>query len=117
MSKFFNKNNLKKILIIFLLLQPLLDTYILFEESTIEIFKISPSTIIRLIFIFIIGIFSLFIIKSKKQWLSYIVYVITIVIYGVLHIYNAWQFNSLTPGNFNFSINTEIFYIIRLIIP
>lgn len=117
MSKIINKDNLKKILIIFLLLQPLLDTYILFEEDVVGIFGISPSTVIRLVFIFIMGIFSLFIIKSKRQWLSYILYGFLVVIYTVLHIYNATKFSSLTPGNFNFSLTTEIFYIIRLIIP
>lgn len=117
MNKIICKENLKKILIIFLLLQPLLDTYILFEEKAIEIFTISPSTIIRLICIFIIGIFSIVIIKSKRKWLNFIIYILMIFMYSVIHIYNAKQFVSLTPGNFNFSIITEIFYIIRLIIP
>lgn len=108
---------IKKILIIFLILQPFLDTYILFEGKIIDIFKISPSTIIRLLFVLILGILSLTIIKSKKQIKSYIIYGIVLLIYSVFHIYNAYNFNSLTPGNFNFNIITEVFYIIRMIIP
>lgn len=107
----------QKILVIFLILQPFLDTYLLFEGKIIEIFKISPSTIIRLMFVFVLGILSLFLIKSKKQLTSYILYGITLLIYSIFHIYNAYSFNSLTPGNFNFGVVTEIFYIIRLLIP
>lgn len=117
MKKIFNKELLKKILIFFILLQPILDTYILFEEYTIEMFKISPSTVIRLLFILLMGIIALFIIKSKKQWFFYWMYIILCVIYSGIHIYNALQFNSLFPGNFDFSIKTEIFYIIRMIMP
>lgn len=117
MSKIFNKNNLKKILTIFILLQPLLDTYILFDEKVINIFKISPSTVIRLLFIFIIAIFSLFVIKSKKQWKWYTIYAITIVLYSLIHLYSVSKFHTLDPNDFNYSNFNEIFYIIRLIIP
>ena len=86
-------DNIKKILIIFLLLQPLLDTYILFEEETINIFKMSPSTIIRIIFVAIMAIMSVFAIKSKKQWVGYITYISLLVIYSIFHLYNATQFS------------------------
>lgn len=108
---------IKKILIVFLIIQPFLDTYILFEGKIIEIFKISPSTVVRIIFVFILGLLSLTLIKSKQKIKSYIIYGIILMVYSVLHIYNAYNFNSLTPGNFNFNPVTEIFYIIRLIIP
>ena len=117
MSRIFNKNNLKKILTIFILLQPLLDTYILFDEKVINIFKISPSTVIRLLFIFIIAIFSLFVIKSKKQWKWYIIYAVTIALYSLIHLYSVSKFHTLNPNDFNYSNFSEIFYIIRLIIP
>lgn len=117
MKKIFNKELLKKILVFFILLQPLLDTYILFDEITMDIFKISPSTVIRLLFILLMGIISLFVIKSKKQWLFYGIYAVLGIIYSGLHIYNALNFTSLFPDNFNFSIKTEVFYIIRMIIP
>lgn len=117
MKRIFNKEWLKQILIFFILLQPLLDTYILFDEITIDIFKISPSTVIRLLFVLVMGIISIFVIKSKKQWLFYSIYVVLSIIYFGLHIYNALNFNSLFPDNFNFSIKIELFYIIRMIIP
>ena len=66
MKNVFNKNILKKIIVIFILLQPILDTYILFEQDVIDIFKFSPSTIIRLFFVFVIAIFSILVLKFNK---------------------------------------------------
>ena len=85
MKKIFNKEVLKKILIFFILLQPLLDTYILFDEVTIDIFGISPSTVIRLMFIMVMGVISIFVIRSKKQWKYYIIYIFLSLIYSVFH--------------------------------
>lgn len=117
MQKIFNQKNLKIILVIFILLQPIFDTYILFDEKVVNIFKMSPSTIIRLIFIFIMGILSLFVIKSsrKKKW--YFIYAAAVIIYSILHLYSVGNFTTLSPSDFNYSYVSEIFYIIRLIIP
>ena len=43
----------KKILIIFMIIEPLLDLYFLYSDNIINIFKFSPATIIRLLFNFI----------------------------------------------------------------
>ncbi len=116
-KKICTRENLAKVLMVFLILQPLLDTYILFEKSTVDAIGISPSTIVRLLFVFIIGLISIFVIKSRRQWIGYIIYILLVILYSIFHFYNATSFNSLTPGNFNYSLSAEAFYIIRMLIP
>ena len=111
------KENLFKVLMLFLVLQPILDTYVLFDEKTINLFGISPSTVIRLIFIFIIGFIFIFVIKSKRQWLIYAIYILFVLIYSALHLYSATKFTSVSPNGFNYAYKEEIFYIIRMLIP
>lgn len=117
MKKVLNKDILKKFLIIFVLLQPILDTYILFEQKAIDIFKMSPSTIIRLIFVLVIAIYSLFVLDLKKERKHYLGYVIVVVLYSIFHLYSVSNFKTLIPDNLNYSNFSEIFYLIRLLIP
>lgn len=117
MKNVFNKNILKKIIVIFILLQPILDTYILFEQDVIDIFKFSPSTIIRLFFVFVIAIFSILVLKFNKEWKYFIVYIFLLILYTLFHLYSVSYFKTLSPDNFNYSKFSELFYIIRLLIP
>lgn len=111
-----NKNLISKLLVFFVILQPFLDIYILFEDRVIEIFNFSPSTIIRFIYVGILLILTLFIIKYNKNKLWYVVYGIFIFSYIILHNMTANSFTSYMPGNFNYSTISELFYIVRLII-
>jgi len=106
-----------KLLKIFILLQPTLDTYILFEENIVNMFGMSPATIIRLLFVAILGMIFIFTLKSKKQYVFYSIYALLVVGYCVMHHLTASSFTSLIPGNFNYSIISELFYIIRMLIP
>lgn len=117
MKKFFTKDYLIKLLKLFILLQPILDTYILFEDKIINIFGISPSTVIRLLFILLAGIIFIFILKSKKQYIFYSIYLLLVLGYCIMHHLTASNFISLIPGNFNYSMVSELFYLIRMLIP
>ena len=55
----------KNILIIFMILEPLLDLYFLYSDNIINIFKFSPATIIRMIFILVMVIFIIILNKKK----------------------------------------------------
>ena len=79
--KLFTKENVIKLLMIFLVIQPLLDIYYLYEVPGLaNVFVFSPSTIIRFVYFGILSILAFFSIngKSKYKWL--IGFIITILI-------------------------------------
>ena len=103
-----NLNNLMyKILIVFLIIQPIFD---------IKFFYNSISTLIRVIVIF--TLFSYYFLTSKskhKFWL--LIYPCLLGIYFIFHHLNALSFHSLVPGNFNYSIIEEALYFVKMISP
>ena len=111
------KFNLEKLLMIFVLLQPILDFYLLYSEKVTNIFRFSPTTIIRILFIGLFTIYLLFKIKYNKKYLWILGYLLIILIYLVFHIYNSLNFNINIGNNYVFSFVTEAFYFIRLFIP
>lgn len=116
-----NKEKINKFLkiafVVFIIIQPLLDTYYLYTEQVINIFKFSPSTLIRFLFIGIVFIYMLFKYRKDKKILPLISYIVLSVIYAVIHHLTVKSFNSLSPDNFGYSTFKELFYIARLIIP
>ena len=112
-----NEELLKKIFIIFLIVQPLLDIYVLFTDSVVNFFKFSPSTIIRIISIGILALMVLSSIKFSKKYLWFVVYGILLVIYLILHHINSSSFNANITGTYNYSMISELFYIIRMLLP
>lgn len=103
-----NLNSLMhKILIVFLIIQPIFD---------IKFFYNSISTLIRVIVIF--ALFSYYFLTSKskhKFWL--LIYPCLLGIYFIFHHLNALSFHSLVPGNFNYSIIEEALYFVKMISP
>lgn len=101
----------------FILIQPLLDTHYLYTQEVVSKFFMSPSTIIRIVFIAILFGMTLYNTGWNNNYYFIIAYGAVTAIYTVIHIINAYNFYSLVPGNFNFSAVEDIFYIIRLILP
>ena len=66
-EKIINSQLIERVLFFFLLLQPVLDIYILFRDDVVDFFGFSPSTIIRIGFVGVLGLMFLFIIKNKKE--------------------------------------------------
>ena len=116
-DKIIKNNILLKILTIFVLLQPFLDTYILFDASFTGEIGFSPSTLIRYLFIMVLAILFVFTIKSKKKYVYYLVYGLMVIVYVILHHYYCLNMTTLFPNNFNYSLMQEIEYIIRLTVP
>lgn len=111
------ENFLKMFIIIFMIMQPFLDTYYLYTDELINIFKFSISTIIRF---GVIGIFMIYeFIKSfkEKRCFPIIATIMVTIIYIVLHHLCAVNFNSVNPNNFNYSFIQDVFYVARLILP
>lgn len=108
MMKNLKINNLiNKILIIFLLIQPIFD---------LKFFYNSISTLIRVIIILALFVYYFFTSKEKtKYWLF--LYPLTIGIYFIFHHLNALHFTSLVPGDFNYSVFKEALYFVKMMSP
>ena len=107
---FYNKKTQKKLgifIFIFLIIQPLFD---------LKLFYNSISTLIRVIIIGVLFLFYFFTSSNrKKYWL--LLYPASIIIYFIFHHINATHFNSLVPGNFNYSVISELLYLIKMLTP
>lgn len=112
------KEIIEKTLLFFLMLQPVLDLYFLFDDAVVDFFGFSPSTIIRIGFVGVIGILFLFVIRSKKEIYMYIAYLAILVIYTVFHHINALNFTDFYNGyDFGYGLISELFYIVRMLMP
>lgn len=107
MKKLNKEEILEKILIIFLVMQPIFD---------LKIFYNSISTLIRTIFIAILFGIYFFYSKNKKKYIL-IIYPILLCVYFIFHHFNAMNFKSFVPGNFNYSIIKEMLYLLKMIVP
>lgn len=117
MSKLKNPNFIKKLFIIFLLIQPFLDLKILYTDEIVNFFRFSPSTIIRIL---MIGFLMLLVICSKKkgkQEIGLLIYTILVGIYFVIHHINAMNFEANITGTYNYSLVSELFYCFRMVLP
>lgn len=112
----FNKIKLY-LLMCFILVQPILDIYYLYTDKVIRIFGFSPATIIRVGGTFLLLILTFINLRYERRWKFIGIYLLMIVCYSIAHLLNANNFNSLVPGNFNYSIKNECAYLIRMIIP
>lgn len=110
-------SKLKKTLILFIILQPFLDIFWLYQPPISDFLGMSPATIIRIIFVGVIGVMFLMADSTKKINIFFGAYVALLLVYFVLHQWNAGQFHSLMPGNFGYSTFGELFYIVRMVMP
>ena len=113
-------SNIKKFLVVlfmlFMIMQPILDIFYLYKDSVIEIFKFSPSTIIRMIIMSILFITSFFCFKGKKKYKYLIIFSVVFIIYALFHNYNSTIF-TYKNGNYTYSTLKEMFYLIRMLMP
>lgn len=110
-------SKLKKTLILFIILQPFLDIFWLYQPPISDFLGMSPATIIRILFIGVIGVMFLLAERNKKINIFFGVYAGLLLVYFALHQWNAGQFQSLMPGNFAYSTFGELFYVVRMVMP
>lgn len=112
------KEIIEKILVIFLIIQPLLDFYFLYDESKFNFLGFSIPTIFRIVGMGVLGCLFLIVMNKNKELKYYVIYLILVVIYFVMHHYNALNFTSFYGGyDFGYSVVGELFYIIRMLMP
>lgn len=115
-SKIIDKRIIMNLLLIFISIQPIIDLYFLFDENYM-IFGFSLATIIRVIGMLILGLMFIFTIKKKEIGL-YLLYGTVVLIYVIFHHLNALDFLDYNNGyNYGYNLISEIFYIIRMLIP
>lgn len=114
------KNNttfVNKFLILFLIIQPLLDFYLLYSKDAIQIFGFSIPTIVRLVFVFVALVFTFFKTKNSKKMFWVYGFLLLLCCYLVFHFWNSLRFNQNIGENFRFSYVTELLYFARMFIP
>ena len=117
-NKIIDKKLIEKILIVFLMLQPLLDFYFLFDEDVVNFFGFSPSTIVRIAFVGIIGVLFVLVLRNVKEYVLYAIYIAIVGVYVVFHHMNALNFTDFYGGyDFGYTLVSELFYIIRMLMP
>lgn len=117
MKKLSDERFLKKILLIFLCIQPILDCYILYTDEVINFFHFSPTTILRMLIIAFLFCILFFNKENKKNRKIIYIYGGLIIIYTILHHLITSGIDSSGYPTFAYSIITELFYIIRMLLP
>lgn len=112
-----HKSFFMKLFIVFMILQPIFDIYYLYTEDIINIFKFSPSTIIRMLIMGILVVVAFLIWKGKHKYRDVIILSVIYFAYIVLHHLTSSAFY-VPYGNFDhYSILNELFYMIRMMMP
>lgn len=104
------------LLAVFMLLQPFLDIKFLFEDNRLMVKGITIPTIVRTLFIGIIGSIIFLKSKNKKEKVGILIYFIILLVYSIIH--HLVSSNNLDiPDTFKYSVITEAFYMIRMVLP
>ena len=112
-----HKNFWMNLFIIFMIIQPIFDIYYLYMPEVINVFKFSPSTIIRMLIMGLLIIVTFFIWKGKHKYRDVLILCVIYFVYIVFHHINSEAF-SVPYGNFDqYSTLNELFYMIRMMMP
>lgn len=104
-----NKELYKKMVIIFFMIMPLFDVIYFYNHLT---------TFIRIFLITILLIWTIYLYRDSHKNLKYlIIYYLLIAVYLAINYFRSSNFNSLIPGNFNYSVISEAFTLIKLSVP
>jgi len=112
-----NYGVLKKFFCAFIIIQPLLDYYLLYSDVVTDIFGFSPSTIIRAVVIFFSSFLIFITSKDKKIQKPFIIYLIFTIIYYLIHFIYSKNLTGDFGKNFIFGNSQEIFYFARMMMP
>ena len=117
MKKLTDMRLLKKILLIFLVIQPILDCYLLYTDDVINFFHFSPTTIIRLIIIAFLFVLLFFNKNNKENRKAIYIYCGFLIAYILAHHFVAVSIDNSGYKSFSYGIITEAFYILRMLLP
>lgn len=107
---------LLKFLCIFLIIQPFLDIRYFFTDPQLQFLGFSIPTLVRCFGIGIMALLSIPFIKKDKEHLFYGIYFICLAVYFIAHHLVAGG-DIDVPASYRYSLFSEVFYIIRMILP
>lgn len=100
---------LKPLLKIFLIIYPIFSMTFIYN---------SYFTLLQIGIIFLLLLITLIKNKDSRKNIKYlIIYYLIVGIYGILHHWNATNFHSLVPDNFNYNCLDEVLYLFKMSIP
>ena len=110
------KLNFKTFFMLFLIMQPFLDCYLLYNDEVIDFIGFSPTTIIRML---VIGVYAgIIFLTSRKGRKIFTGYIVLLLIYFIIHHMVCTSVDeSLIYDSFEYSLMDEIFYFIRMFLP
>lgn len=105
------------LLAVLVAIQPILEM-VWFNDGTVgEVGGFTIPTLIRFGLIGVAGILSFFVIRFNRKYLWLVLYLAVVAVYAVLHHIFCIDFQSLVPGNFNYNMISEMFYLVRMLVP
>jgi len=116
-NKLRDERFIKKVLLVFLAIQPFLDCYLLYTDNVINLFHFSPTTIIRFL---IVGFLFLLIFLNKNiagNRKPIIIYGGIVFVYIILHHFTVYNYNLDAFPTFVYSLVAEVFYFLRMLLP
>lgn len=110
------KKLVKKIFIVFMIMQPVLDIYMCLFDSKIQILGVSLATIIRFAVVFLMTILIMIHARKNKSTKFLLGYAILVGVYAIFHHLNAVRFTVELP-HASYSVFGELLYLARMCIP
>lgn len=112
------KNNLNVLglLCLFIIIEPFLDIRPLFTNENLQIFGFTIPTIVRCVFIGLIGLSALKKIENRKDYYTIAAYLAIVIIYTLIH-HTVVRSDIVMPPSYTYSLFSELFYIIRMLLP
>ncbi|RMC40188.1 hypothetical protein F5ESL0233_07120 [Lactobacillus sp. ESL0233] len=114
------KEKTRTILFWFILSQPFLDLYWFYHGQLANIFPFTLPTIIRIL---VVGTLIALFFSQKRSWQKLtkekllLVYLLLLMFYSALHLYHVRNFTSISLSDYGYSTSSEIFYLIRMVLP
>ena len=117
MKKLLNDNKIIiTLLSVFMVIQPFLDINFLFEDPKLSIFGLTIPTIVRTSFILAVGFIMFIKNKDNKEKKHIFIYFTFLFIYSLIH-HEIASSNMNIPNTFKYSIISEAFYVLRMLLP
>lgn len=115
MNKLVLDRNYEKQILAFVILQPFIDIYRIFFESSIEFLGIALSEWVNVVaFSYLCILFVIKYFKTPKYYVPLIVYGIVFLTYFLLHAWNIMKFEQSILNGADISIFKEFYFIIRV---
>ncbi len=112
-----NNKNLLGLLCLFIIIQPILDINCLFRNKNLQLFGFTIPTLVRCLFIGILTLITIKNAKNKKNYIYISIYFGVILVYTIIHHLISSDQNIVIPTSYAYSLFSELFYIIRMILP